>query len=183
MIVRPLTPSPAPTKTAPIQPGANMSMGRNPLGFWFNGPVASVDFSHPFTIQPGAGGIRVSKGLILADISVEPLIRSVPISGDDKQAAPVLKLDPSLVNDSKESWVCVEVTPNADGKLDPAGKASKVEVVQRDFPILTEGVTGRAPLALISFQKVSPQFFQIAMFHLRYVTSQPAQGPRKHFFL
>jgi hypothetical protein len=183
MIVRPEL-QPAVLAPAPeLRPGANVRMGRNPLGTWMEGPGGAGDFRHPFTVTASAVA-RVSKGLILADIAVEPLIGSVPIGGDAKRPQPTLKLSSSASNRLGESWICVEVTPDEEGKLDPEGKRSKVEVVQRESPFVTLGATGRAPLALLVYKDERPQVFQIAMFHLRYETSLNREtGERKHFFL
>jgi len=179
--------TPPPTKPEPVPPmrvSAGMRMGSNPLGFWMEGPAGGgADFRHPWTVYAGGAGARVSSGLILAEIAVEPVIGTVSIGGDDQHPQPVLKLDASLANDLGESWVCVEVTPDADGKLDPEGKKSKVEVVHRDHPIVAAGKTGCTPLAILVWKKGRPQVFQIAMFHFRYETSVPSTGPRKHFFL
>ena len=166
-----------------LRPGANVLMGRNPLGFWVEGPAGSAGFSHPFTVFVAGDTARVSKGLVIADIAVEPCIGSVPISGDDTHATPALKLDASLTDDLNQSWVCVLVVPNADGKLEAKPAKPQVTVVQRAFPIALTGKGGLAPLAQLFRKNDRWQVFQIAFFHLRYVTSQPAKGPRQHFFL
>ena len=158
-----------------------MLMGRNPLGMWMEGPSGGADFRHPFSVQAGGSGARVGKGLVIGNVSVEPVIGKAPIGGDARSPQPVLKLKTDLVNERNESWVCVEVTPDDDGKLD--GKKAKVEVVQRDHPIALTGKTGRAPLAMLLRKNDVWQVYQIAMFHFRYETNQPAKGPRTHFFL
>lgn len=184
MIVRP-QPRPVVPPTMPaLRPGANVRMGRNPLGVWMEGPSGGGDFRHPYLVTASASGARVGKGLILGNIAVEPRIGRVLIGGDENNPQPVLKLNPALVNERGESWVCVEVTPDADGKLDEKGETSTVEVAQRDFPFVTEGETGRAPLALLVYNEDRPRVFQIAMFHYRYQTSLgTGEGARrKHFF-
>lgn len=183
MIARPKPPEPPPVAAPPLRPGANVLVGRNPLGMWVDGPRAGAGFSHPFTVALAGGAVRVSRGLILADLSFEPVIGKVPVGGDAKHPQPVLKLDDSLVDGLNQTWVCVEVTPDADGKLDAKAKKPQVVVVQRKHPIAMTGPTGRVPLALVHYKNGRPQVFQIAMFHFRYVTSQPANGPRQHFFL
>lgn len=158
-----------------MRPGANLRGGSNPLGMWFEGPANGSDFRHPCLVTATAAVARIASGLILAETGVQP-------SGSP------LKLSASIVNAANESWVCVEVTPTAEGKVVGAdGKlldGVKVEVVQRSVPIVTTGATGRAPLALLFYgEGSSPKVTQIAMFHLRYETSQPVDGPRRHFFL
>ena len=184
MIARPPTQHQHPEQEAPmLRPGANVLMGRNPLGFWVEGPAGSSDFSHPFTVLVSGDYTRVSKGLVIADIAVEPCIGSVPISGDDKNPQPTLKLDASLVDDLNQSWVCVEVTPNDKGKLDAKPKKPQVVVVQRAWPNAATGAAGRVALAQLFRKNDRWQVWPIAFFHYRYTTSQPAKGQRQHFFL
>jgi hypothetical protein len=183
MIARP-TPLPLKAETQPpLRAGANVRMGRNSLGVWMSGRSSGGIFSHPFTVNVAGNNARVSKGIVLGDISVEPLIGKVPVSGDAKHAQPVLRLDASLVDEIGQSWVCVEVTPDADGKLDPDGKKSKVVAVQRAWPMVMEGETGRAPLALLVLKGNRWEVHQVAMFNLRYITSKAEGGKRRHFFL
>ena len=184
MIARPPVQHQHPEQEAPmLRPGANVLMGRNPLGFWVEGPSGGSDFSHPFTVTASGSVARVSKGLVIADIAVEPVIGKAPISGDSKNPQPTLKLDTALTDDLGQSWVCVLVVPNAVGKLDAKPDKPQVTVVQRAFPIALTGNGGIAPLALLLRKNDRWQVYQIAFFHLRYLTSQPAKGPRQHFFL
>jgi hypothetical protein len=149
-------------------------------------PRASVDFRHPWLVSLGGGGARIGKGYILAEIGIEPVIGSVPISGADGQPAPVLKLDPDLGNELGESWICVEVTPTAEGKLVVEGKlaeGARVECVHRLTPLVTNGPTGRTPLALLVRRGNAWAVWQIAFFHFRYMGSQTSEGQLRHFFL
>ena len=183
MIARPTAQPQKPEPAPLLRPGANVLMGRNPLGFWVEGPAGSADFSHPFTVFVSGDTARVSKGLVIADIAVEPCISSVPISGDDKNPQPTLKLDASLVDDLNQSWVGVLVIPNADGKLDAKPSKPQVTVVQRAFPNAATGKGGFVALAQLFRKNDRWQVFQIAFFHFLYITSQPAKGPRQHYFL
>ena len=149
MIARAPQQAQQPAAAVPLRPGANVRMGRNPLGFWVEGPSAATDFSHPFPVYVSGGEARVGKGLVIAGESFEPVIGKVPVSGDAKHPQPTIKLDDALVDDLGQTWVCVEATPDKDGKLDPAAKTPQVVVVQRDHPSAMTGDTGRAPLALI----------------------------------
>lgn len=177
MIARPPAEEIQPGSQPQLRPGANVMMGSNPLGSWIEGPGGGgADFRHPYLVTVGGGEARVGAGLIIANISVQ-------IGGDEKHPQPALNIDSSLVNARSESWVCVEVTPDIDGKLDEEHKKSKVVVVQRAHPVVVEGETGRAPLALLFFREGEAQVFQVAMFHLRYETSKAADGRRRHFFL
>ena len=183
MIARPPAPAQKPEQAPPLRPGANVLMGSNPLGVWVQGPSGGSGFSHPFTVSASGTGARISKGLVIANISVEPVIGEVPISGNTTHRQPVLKLDPSLTDDLNQSWVCVEVTPNADGKLDAKPKTPQALVVQRSSPVALTGPKGRMPLALLLRKNDTWQVYQIAFFHFRYEAVNPATGPRKHFFL
>lgn len=181
MITRPKTPPATLPPAMPLRPGANVRMGRNPLGFWVQGAGGGGDFRHPFPVAVGGGVARVGFGLILANISVEPRIGSVPVSGDDTHPQPTLTLDASLVDASNQSWVCVEVTPENTGRLDE--KKPGVVVVQRAHPIVDTGETGRAPLAMLRWKNKAWVVHEIAMFHLRYETMKTAEGVRRHYFL
>lgn len=165
----------------PLRPGSGLHLGRNPLGTWMSAAGGGGNFSHPFTVMGSGEAVMVSRGLILdAGSAVEPRIGDIPLGGDKQHAAPTLQLDPARRNEQGESWVCVEVTPTEEGKLD----AEKVVVVQRAAPFIMAGETGRAPLALLLYEddRAFPQIWQIAMFHYRYETVQPAEGKRRHFF-
>lgn len=183
-MIAPVSPAPpAQPPVPPLIPGSHVLMGRNALGTWIEGPRGGADFSHRWTVHVSGDGARVGFGLVMANVAVEPRIGRVPVSGTDKQPQPVLKLNPALKNDKGESWVCVEVTPNADGALDAGQEESQVVVVQRDHPIAMVGETGRAPLALLFYGAGDrPQVHQVAMFHFRYETAVVA-GRRRHFFL
>ncbi len=184
MIARPVTLEPAKVQAAPpLRPGNGLLMGRNPLGSWIEGPTGGGNFSHPFTVSAPGSVARVSYGLILSTVAVEPRIGSVKISGEANTLQPVLRLSETAVNHLGESWVCVEVTPDADGKLDVENKKSTVEVVQREVPLVIEGKTGRHPLALLVRTNGLWQVFAVTMFHLRYETSLSSDGTRKHYFL
>lgn len=188
-MITPVAPSqPAPASgEPPLRPAGGTLMGRNPLGMWVDAPRSSADFRHPWLVNVSGGQARVGKGYVIAESAVEPVIGKVPISGAEGVRPPSLKIDEAKLTGAGETWVCVEVTPGKDGKLtDKEGKlleGAKVEVVQAAYPFATDGPKGRAPLALLVQRGRAWEVFQIAMFHLRYQTSQPADGPRRHFFL
>ncbi len=184
MIARPISLESAHVQAAPpLRPGAGLRMGSNPLGKWIEGQPGGANFSHPLTVTVTSDAARISYGLILSNVAVQPRIGNVLISGDANNPQPFLKLSKTAINHLNESWICVEVTPDADGKLDAEGKKSKVEVVQRESPLVTQGKTGRAPLALIVLTNGRWQVYQVAMFHYRYETSRLADGTRKHYLL
>lgn len=178
----------APQGEAPLRVGAGALLGRNALGTWIAAPQGGADFSHPFTVTVAGDVAWVSRGVIVAERAIEPRIGRVPIGGTDSEPQPVVKLSITKSTAQKESWVCVEVTPTAEGKLtDEEGALLPgvvVEVVQRDAPSVMAGKTGRAPLALLSYEDPgAPRVWQVAMFHFRYETVQAAEGPRRHYFL
>lgn len=190
MIIHPKQTAPVAPPDLPMRPGTGLLLGRNPLGTWFSTMGGSGDFSHPFTVTVSGQYAFVSLGYVIADVAAEPKIGRVPISGTDNAPPPKLKLDPTRTNALGESWICVEVTPNKSGKLaaaEDAGEAAKVEIVQCDAPFVMAGETGRAPLALLRYdpkdKTAPPELHQIAFFHFRYETTQPAEGKRRHFFL
>lgn len=180
MISLPPRDVPVTQSEVPLRPGGGLRIGRNALGMWMEAPGGTADFRHPWLATVGGGRARIAVGYIIGEIAVEPVIGQVPIGGDERRPAPSLRLDEGVVNAAGESWICAEVTPDAEGKL---GETAVVEIVQRDHPMLTQGKTGRAPLALLVRRGETWQVFQIAHFHLRYVTSLPKSGARNHFFL
>ena len=117
-------------------------------------------------------------------MSVEPKIGKVPISGDAKNAQPILLLTALTLGGVtvSETWACVEVMPNNDGVMD---KYSKVEVVHRNAPLSASDAVGRHPLALILWNNGRPgKVFPVTYFNLRYVRTTGANNTRKqHFFL
>lgn len=183
MIARTPMKPPSQKQVPPLRAGSNLRQGSNLLGTWFSARSGGSDFSHPFTVTVAGGAAYVSRGFVYAgDDGVEPRIGSVPIGGDERHGAPTLRLDAGIVNDRKESWVCVEVTPDEDGKL---GEKAKVEVVQREHPSVPIGDTGRTPLALLLYESGDvPQVWQIAYFHFHYITTPAAEKKQRgHFFL
>lgn len=183
-MIAPPKPAPVASASAPaLRPGANLRMGSNSLGTWFTAAGGGGDFSHPFTVLVAGNKCRVSPGLVIGDVGVEPKIGGVPLSGGEKKPKPVLELDGSLTNAQGESWVCVEVEEKEEGgNLKP--ESLRAVVVQRDAPVLMGGKTGRAPLAMLRYKssKSRPEVFQIAFFHLRYEAGGTAEK-RRHFFL
>ncbi len=131
---------------------------------------------------------RVSMGLVIGNVAVEPMIGRVRISGEEGKAAPELKIEESVATRKGESWVCVEVTPTAAGKLDEEGEGddddkegAKVVVAHRSSPVVDVGETGRAPLAMLVWRAGRARVVQVAMFHYRYETSGEGMK-RRHFF-
>jgi hypothetical protein len=150
---------------------------------WIQGPTSGGDFSHPFTPSLVGDRIRISKGLIIGNIAVEPCIGTVPVSGDANNPQPTLKLDAGLVDDLGQSWVGILVLPNVDGKLDAKPDKPQVTIVQRKFPNAATGKGGFIAIAQLFRKNDRWQVFPIAFFNYRYTTSQPAKGARQHFFL
>jgi len=185
MITRPQPTAPPQVTPPPLRAGANASIGSNPLGFFVRGPRNGADWRHPFAVTVSGSKARVARGMVYGnDGGVEPTIKNVPVSGDEDRPQPVLALDATTVNAAGESWVCVEVTPDDEGMIGPKAKEeASVVVVQRDHPVAMKGEAGRWPLALLVYRGEQAQVFQVTHFNLHYVTAQPADGPRTHFFL
>lgn len=170
----------------PLRPGANLRLGRNRLGAWFDGPGSTGDWRHPWLVTVSGKSVRVAPGLLLAETAVEPRINGAVLSGGPGGQVPVLTLDDGAINLSDESYVCLEVTPTAEGKLtDQDGTlldAVRIEVVERPSPYLHSGDVGRTPLAMIFHGAGTPRVTQVAMFHLRYETNQAEGQQRRHYF-
>ena len=169
-----------------LRPGPGTLITKTPFGFSISGRSRGANFHHPFTpflVTDTKPGIKFSRGIVTGDVSVEPKIGDVPISGDAKHAQPTLFLD---VNDidakTQQSWACVEVTPNDAGHLD---KDSKVVIVHRNSPISADEAVGRHPLALILWSNGKPgRVFELTFFNLKYVRTSGTGNTRKtHYFL
>lgn len=161
----------------PLRPSGNLHMGSNPLGMWLDVPRAGADFRHPWLVRAGSGRARVGVGYVVNEMGAAEATMEGGVKLSSRPA-PFLTLDPELVNDQNESWVCVEVAPDDDGGL---GEGSLVECVQRPTPYVTTGTKGRAPLALLLWVSGRWQVWQVAFFHFFYTTTVTAEG-RKHFF-
>lgn len=175
-------------RQSPVRPGSNSLITRTPFGTVINGRPHASAFGHPF--QPFLSGtsIRFSAGYVNSEFV--PIIRTkegknVPMTGDDKNAAPALDLDPKIVNQTlQQSWACLEVTPNNDGSLD---KKSLVQIVHRNAPTSVDPKVGRQALALITWANNVPQrvYAQI-WFNLKYARTTPqtvGNGIPRHLFL
>lgn len=192
--------SPAATPATRPQPGVNSLLASTPFGFVISGaPSGGASFAHPWKPSlVGRDGVRLAKGIVLADglsAGYEPVItvggKATSVSGDaaKKTAPPTLRLDRSVATAQLESWVCVEVTPAADGTLaDKTGALAKgviIEVVHRNAPVLRGKATGRHPLALIVWSASGPaRIWPITFFNLRYhrTTPAPGKGADQHLF-
>lgn len=192
----PRNPSPTPRP----QPGVNSLLASTPFGFVISGmPSSGASFAHPWRPSlVGKDGVRLAKGIVVQDglsAGYEPVIteggKAAPISGDaaKKLPPPTLRLDRVVATAQLESWVCIEVTPAADGTLaDKTGALAKgvvIEVVHRDAPTLTGKATGRHPLALIVWSASGPaRILPITFFNLRYhrTTPAPGKGAAQHLF-
>jgi hypothetical protein len=183
------------------QPGVNSRLASTPFGFVISGvPSGGASFSHPWSPSlVGKDGARLSKGIVIGDnlnAGYEPTITTggsaVPISGNAAKGIPqpTLRLDRTVANANLESWICLEVTPAANGTLaDTTGALAKgvvIAVVHRNAPTLTGQATGRLPLALVAWSANSgpSRIWPVQFFNVRYhrTTPAPGQGSAQHLF-
>jgi hypothetical protein len=161
--------------------GMGIQLTDTPMGTTISAEGGNGAFSHPFTAALSGSTMTFSKGLVS---NIEPLIGGTPISGDAAGGVPQpeLELEAAQMDaGTLQSWACVEVTPKADGTLDP--KTPPV-VAHRDVPVSTDPALGRHPLALILWAGGVPsRMFQVTYFNLRYYRTTPGQGVAQHFFL
>lgn len=166
--------------TRPV-PGRGTRLTVSAFGFALSAPGKRQKFNHPF--RPGMSGttaVIFSRGLVEMR---EPTIGGVPISGATTKAPPVLKLEPGKANKRGESWACVEVHPDAEGKLP---EESKIEIVHTNEPVSLEPEVGRCPIALILWRdRIPVRVVPIVHFNLRYlrVVPLPGAGAVRHLFL
>lgn len=176
MITRlPIVPAPPPPPPLRPMPGVGTRLTFSALGYSYSaGAGAGGRYLHPF--KPALGGREVSLARGLVDV-FEPVIGTEPISTGAR-----LKLDPKVANERGESWVCVEVTPNADGLLD---ETSRVEIVHTATVRSFDPAIGREALALILWRSGRPWLAHaVVMFNLKYerVLPPPGGGPVRHLF-
>ena len=163
--------------------GRGIQLMDTPQGTAVSAANGAGNFAHPFAAALSGSTMTFSKGLLNG---LEPVIGGTPVSGnpDDGTPAPALTLDPAQMDGATlQSWACVEVSPKADGTLDPAVPPV---VVHRSTPTSTNPALGRHPLALILWQAGRPsRVFEVTYFNLRYVRTTPGagRGLAQHFFL
>lgn len=173
--------------------GPNLQLGfgtratANALGFSLSVPQGGAVFDHPW--RPALGGLKLKlrPGRIYStggDTLIEPVIKSggrtVPMSGDARNAAPFLELDPGVANSAGESWAALEVVPNEAGEIT---KDARVEIIHTATPISHAKTLGRCPLVMILWKNKRPLRAEpITRFNLRYLRVVDTIGAR-HFFL
>lgn len=157
------------------QPGAGVHLSTNELGTTYAVPPGT-GYRWPFKCLLGAGVVQIRPGLV---DGFTPKIGGQPMTA----ANVLLKLDAGKANARGESWIVLEVEPDAAGVLTPE---SRIEIVQRAVVNRHEPAIGRQPLALILFKDRRPQrVLPITHFNLRYyrVTPPPGLGAVRHLFL
>lgn len=162
------------------RPGVGTRLSFNSLGYSISANATGSTYAHPWRPSLAARGVQLALGLVDGR---QATINKVPIGGGPNVPQPVLTLDPSMANDNGESYVCVQVHPDANGAL-PAN--SPIEVVHMtDWRSIDPNV-GRGPLCMVLWQNGQPfRVVAIAMFHLQYARVQPPAGGGavRHLFL
>jgi len=156
-------------------PGTGIRATVRDFGVAFSVETVNPAFPHPWKPRIGNGTLSLARGLV--DVFT-PTIAGRKMT--DPRAE--LRLDPAKVNKNGESFIVLEVEPNALGKLDAQ---SRVEIVQDKDPDLHSDKIGRQPLAVVIFKGRSPvRAFAVAMFNLRYffVPAVPGSGRARHLF-
>jgi len=169
---------PKPQTAAPLRAGAGTRLTSTTIGQAIAVPSRGPRLGVAFRPSLNQGGISFSSGYVAGRM---PTIGGTPIA-PVKGAPPVLKLDPAIVNARGESWVCVEVHPDARGLL-PAESA--VEIVQRSVPIVHASNLGRLALCLIVFEEKRPVLVhQVVHFNCGYERVLPPEGAgsARHLF-
>ena len=94
----------------------------------------------------------------------------------------VLRLEPATANENGESWACISVSPNAEGRVD---SAERVRMVHTNHPLSDDETNGLCPVALILWRgKAIAAVHELLFFNVRYqLVKLPAgQGPARHVF-
>lgn len=158
------------------RPGTGAQLTSSALGFSYAATDGVVSYRGRFRPALAAQGIRFSRGLVEGR---EATIGKLPLS--DPKA--VLALKPGIENAQGESWACLEVVPDAEGRLLPDARR---EIVHSDSPVSLDPALGRCAIALILWRARRPvQAIAIIEFNLRYerLIPAPGHGPVRHFFL
>jgi hypothetical protein len=162
------------------RPSAGLRVTSNELGVSYAATTKSAAWPHAF--RPLLSGDRIAFLRGVVDGRFEPKIGGVPMSGDATHAQPTLKLSASVANEAGESWVCLEVEPNSEGRLDAD---SRIELIHTIDTVSTKLTVGRVEVAMILWRDGSPiKALPILQFNPRYERFVPAAGggPVRHFF-
>jgi hypothetical protein len=159
--------APAPPVPPPLRPGVGARLTSNELGQSLDFTAPGASYPHPWRPSLSRAGVRLTRGLINGQW--EPVINGVKLSA---RTQPVLALKPELATDAGESWVCVEVEPDALGEIT---KDSRVEIVHRNQPRSLDPQIGCEALVQILWRGRTPlAAFELVHFNLRYTRVLPA---------
>lgn len=161
------------------RPGSGARLLMTSMGHAYSVDSPGATYLHPFRPVLVGSSVQLALGLVE---NRQPTINDVPIGGRNG-LIPKLRLEPGIANADGESWVCVEVHPDADGLL-PA--ESKIEIVHTRAPRSTDPDLGRGELCMILWRNRAPfRVLAIAMFNLRYERVLPPEGAGsvRHLFL
>lgn len=156
------------------RPGMGTRLTVNMQGVSLSAPTGGITFAHPFRPSLAGTGVTLQLGLVEG--------RPPTINGVSLKERPRLELDAKVANANGESWVCVEVHPDADGLL-PA--ESKIEIVHTNQVRSIDQALGRGALCLILWRDRRPfRAVAIKMFNLLYerVLPPPGGGVVRHLF-
>ena len=158
--------------------GVGVRVRQSPQGYVHSLDRRGKGFAHPFRAALSGMRVSVERGVVEG---YEPVIGSVPISGDADNARPLLELSDL---GRQETWVCVEVYPEEDNTLT---KEKPPKIVHGEVPTLRSRTIGRHPLAMVVWLEGRPvQLLQITYFNLRYARinfDSTEIGVVRHFFL
>lgn len=160
-------------------PGSGLLVQSNPMGASFSLPRPPV-FGPPFTVALGSNSVTISRGTVEGK---EPMLNGVPISGAGGPQ-PVLVLDPSIATAAGESWIVLELVPNAQGRLDDQ---SNLTIAHRNQSLSADDQLGRQSVAMVLWQqRVAVRVVQVLEFNIaqyQRVTLPAGMGPARHLFI
>ena len=159
--------------------GTGTLLVANPLGFSYSAARTATSFNHPWMPVLLGDGLRIGRGLV---DGFEPTINGEPMSGSAGKLAPILSISYGEADKAtNQSWVILNVLPNAQGVVD---KDSKLTITHSNSPLGKVGVIGHTPLALIVwFNKKPVMVWPVTFFNLKYRQQKQADGTLEHFFL
>jgi hypothetical protein len=161
-------------------PGAGTLLTANAAGTSVSAaPAKRSRFRHPWRPTFSAAGAKLSLGLVEG---FPATIGGVPMAGDERHAQPTLALKAAVANDAGESWICVEVEPAANHRME---RESPRRIVHVGDPRSPSDAVGRCPLVLILWRNRRLwRSHQIVHFDLRYQRVPAPQGTSvaRHLF-
>lgn len=162
--------------------GRGVRLSVTPQGTLVTADVRNRPWDHPWKVAVSDKTASIRPGLLN---NLMPTIKGVALDGKDAKAPPTLKIAGGP-DEELRSWVMLQVTMDADGRIPPKAKDAitliHVNQLEPELPV----TTGLQPLALLQWDESGSvkSVFQIAHHNLnhRFLPGIASRGPGRHFF-